>query len=108
MKRPLKHDLILGVLTKPDLLPPGTLSSRKTWREVLERKIHCTTHGYYCVLLPDDEQRIRGVTRLQTEQKAEEFFTGTAPWNEISDRTRFGIPNFVSYISSLLVHLIEN
>ena len=96
------------MLTKPDLLPPGSLNPRKTWREVLEGITHRTKHGYYCVLLPDDEERSRGVTRLQTEQKAEEFFTGTAPWNEISDRTRFGIPNFVRYISPLLVDLIEN
>ncbi len=96
------------MLTKPDLLPPGSLNSRKIWREVLEDKIHRTKHGYYCVLLPDDEQRTRGVTKLQTEERAEEFFNGTSPWNEISDHIRFGIPNFVRYISSLLVHLIED
>ena len=96
------------MLTKPDLLPPGSLNSRKIWRGVLEGTTHRTKHGYYCVLLPDDEQRTRGVTELQMEQKAEEFFDGTAPWNEILDRNRFGIPNFVRYISSLLVQLIED
>jgi len=99
---------MLGVLTKPDLLSSGSLNSHKIWREVLEGKTHPTIHGYHCVLLPDDEQRTRGVTKLQIEQKAEEFFTGTAPWNEIPNRTRFGIPNFIRYISSLLVLRIEN
>ena len=95
------------MLTKPDLLPPGLLNSRKIWKEVLEGTKHPTKHGYYCVLLPDDAQRTHSVTKLQMEQKAEEFFDGTAPWNEIQDQTRFGIPNFVRYISSLLVDLIE-
>ena len=108
MKCPLNTISILGVLTKPDLLPPGSLNSRKIWREVLEGATHPTKHGYYCGLLPDDVQRTRGMTKLQMEQKAEEFFDGTAPWNEIQDRTRFGIPNFVRYISALLVDLIEN
>ena len=99
---------MLGVLTKPDLLSAGSLSPRKIWREVLEGETYPTIHGYHCVLLPDDDQRTRGVTKLQMEQKAEEFFAGTAPWNEISNRTKFGIPNFIKYISFLLVQRIEN
>ena len=75
---------------------------------MLEGTTHPAKHGYYCVLLPDDEQRTRGVTKLQMEHDAEEFFNGTAPWNEILDRARFGIPNFIRYISTLLVQLIED
>ncbi len=97
----------VGVLTKPDMLGEGASNARNNWKEVLEGTKHVTTHGYYCVRLPDDEQRARGVTRIEAQRVGDEFFNSTVPWNQI-DRSRFGIPNFVKYISALLVKLIED
>ena len=42
-----------------------------------------------------------------SQRNADEFFTSNSPWSEMSDRRRFGIPNFVHDISALLVQLIE-
>jgi hypothetical protein len=97
----------IGVLTKPDLLVPGSINSRRTWKEVLEGRLHLTKHGYFCVRLPDDEQRASGITKARMDEVADEFFDGTEPWNDILDRSRFGIPNLVRYTSELLIKLIE-
>lgn len=97
----------IGVLTKPDLLIPGQTNARRTWKEVLEGKLYQTKHGYYCVRLPNDEQRAGGITKSGMDDVADEFFNNTDPWNEISDRSRFGIPNLVKYTSALLIKLIQ-
>jgi hypothetical protein len=78
------------------------------WKEVIQGNAYQTKHGYYCVRLPDESERSRNITRAEFFEIADAFFNGTAPWNEITDRRRFGIPNFVSDISKLLVQLIEN
>ena len=98
----------IGVLTKPDLLIPGSTNARRTWKDVLEGKLHKTTHGYFCVRLPDDEQRTNAITKARMDEFADEFFNSTQPWNEILDRSRFGIPNLVKYTSKLLIDLIQD
>ena len=98
----------IGVLTKPDLLLPGSRNARATWKQVLEGRVHQTKHGYYCVRLPDDEQRANGITKARMDELADEFFNDTQPWNEILDRRRFGIPNLVKYTSELLIKLIQD
>lgn len=98
----------VGVLTKPDTLPAGATSARQRWRQVLDGQLHQLRHGYYCVRLPDDEERSREVTRATSQRLASEFFASNAPWNEVADRHRLGIPGFVSNISKLLVGLIEH
>ncbi|KIM37374.1 hypothetical protein M413DRAFT_448441 [Hebeloma cylindrosporum] len=97
----------IGVLTKPDTLTKGATGGREKWKAVLEGREHRTKHGYYCVRLPDDEERARKVSRLESQRIADTFFTSTPPWSEMSERRCFGIPNFVHDISALLVQLIE-
>jgi len=96
-----------GVLTKPDTLTKGATGGREKWKAVLEGREHRTKHGYYCVRLPDDDERARKVSRMKSQRIADDFFTSTPPWSEMSDRRCFGIPNFVHDISALLVQLIE-
>jgi hypothetical protein len=98
----------IGVLTKPDLLLPGSINARRTWKDVLEGKLHQTTHGYFCVRLPDDEQRANAISKARMDEFADEFFNTTQPWNEVLDRSRFGIPNLVKYTSKLLINLIQD
>ena len=96
------------MLTKPDTLLPGASGARKRWQDVIQGREHKLRHGYYCVRLPDDEERMRKVTRADALKIANEFFENNLPWNTIPDRNRFGIPNLVMDISRLLVSLIEN
>ena len=94
-------------MTKPDTLTQGATGSRMKWKRIMEGQEHPLKHGYYCVRLPDDEQRERKISPAELSRTAEEYFNGTSPWNSM-DRARFGIPNLVSDISRLLVNLIEN
>ncbi|KAF9482868.1 hypothetical protein BDN70DRAFT_379786 [Pholiota conissans] len=98
----------IGVLTKPDTLTRGATGVREKWKAVLEGRERPTRHGYYCVRLPDDDERERKITPAEAQQNAANFFDTTTPWDGMTDRSRFGIPNFVSNISALLVERIEN
>ncbi|KAJ7595066.1 P-loop containing nucleoside triphosphate hydrolase protein [Mycena floridula] len=99
----------IGVLTKPDTLTAGATGARQKWKDIILDKEpkHRLAHGYYCVRLPDDAERSRGVSKAESQRLADDFFSNTTPWSQITDRRRFGIPGFVSDISKLLVARIE-
>jgi hypothetical protein len=99
---------VLGVLTKPDTLTKGAISSRQKWKDVLQDRSHKLNLGYYCVRLPDDEERTRNISHSEMQRIATELFDTTAPWNDVEARDRFGISNLVSNLSKLLIGLIEN
>ncbi|KAJ7279968.1 P-loop containing nucleoside triphosphate hydrolase protein [Mycena rebaudengoi] len=94
-------------LTKPDTLGSGATEARQKWQEIIEGKEHQLTHGYYCVRLPDDDERLRGVSRAESESRATEYFATTQPWRDIVDRSRFGVPNLAAFLSQLLIERIE-
>ena len=102
-----QSSIFTGVLTKPDMLTKGATGGREKWKAVLEGREHPATHGYYCVRLLDDEERARKISSAEAQRNAATFFDNTAPWDKMADRSRFGIPNFVSNISALLVERIE-
>ncbi|KAJ6621042.1 P-loop containing nucleoside triphosphate hydrolase protein [Mycena sp. CBHHK59/15] len=95
------------VLTKPDTLGQGATGSRQTWTAVLEGRKYQLTHGYYCVRLPDDDERSRVISRAESERRAADYFDSTQPWKDILDRSRFGVPNLTAFLSKLLVARIE-
>jgi vacuolar protein sorting-associated protein 1 len=77
------------------------------WRDVIEGNANVLQHGYYCVRLPDEAERLKKHSRKETEELAERFFTEGSPWNEIKNRGRLGIPNLVRDVSAILVQWIE-
>ena len=101
-------DLREGVLTKPDMLDAGAIGALDNWREVLEGKKHQCQHGYYCVRLQNDKDRTRGLSSIQAKRQEDIFFSSTDPWAEMSDRNRFGVSNFVKFISTCLIKKINN
>ena len=68
---------------------------------------HQLKHGYYCVRLPDDDERARNMSRTESSNIAAEFFNSTPPWNTITSHNRFGVSNLVRDLSLILVGLIE-
>ncbi|SJL16535.1 uncharacterized protein ARMOST_20061 [Armillaria ostoyae] len=103
-------DRTIGVLTKPDMLTVGASGARQKWREIIlgQDEKHKLKHGYYCVRLPDDDERKRKISRDESQALAKVYFEKNSPWKEFLDRSRFGIPALVHDISRLLVRLIEN
>jgi hypothetical protein len=51
--------------------------------------------------------RARGLSKIEAQQEEDNFFDSTPPWDQLEDRTRFGVPNFVKYVSTLLIQLID-
>lgn len=96
------------MLTKPDTLSSGAINQRRRWVEIIEgRSEHRLRHGFYCVRLPDDEERTQHISRSESQRRAAQYFDTTSPWKDVADRRRFGIPGFVSDVSRLLMQLIE-
>lgn len=97
-------------MTKPDMLTVGASGARQKWREIIlgQDEKHKLKHGYYCVRLPDDDERKRKISRDESQALAKVYFEKNSPWKEFVDRSRFGIPALVHDISRLLVRLIEN
>lgn len=103
-----KLKTVKGILTKPDTLTPGATTSRQKWKDVLEGHEYPLTHGYYCIRLPDDDERARRTSRSEAEHIAKDYLDTTAPWSEVSDRDRFGIQSLVKNVSKLLIGFIES
>ncbi|KAF7290690.1 hypothetical protein MIND_01309300 [Mycena indigotica] len=97
----------IAVLTKPDMLTKGNLGLRKTWTNILEGRTERLTHGYYCVRLPNDDERLQHIPNVKAEERAMEFFKSTEPWSRITDRSRFGVNNLTTFLSGLLIEKIE-
>ncbi|KAI8996213.1 P-loop containing nucleoside triphosphate hydrolase protein [Trametes punicea] len=98
----------IGVLTKPDTLPPGSTKRRELWLDVLEGREHPLQHGYYCTRQPDDDQRLAGITPAEARAAETEFFRTTSPWNTATCPHRFGTSNLVKSISELLTNIISD
>lgn len=75
--------------------------------EIIQGNQHKLKRGYYCVRLPDDDERARNISRSESSKIANDFFNSTAPWNSITSLNRFGVNNLVSDLSLILVSLIE-
>jgi len=101
--KPYSSFLCAGVLTKPDTVGSGDLGKMDLWKNVLTGQAHPLRLGYYCVRMMNDEQRKNRASGTNLD----DFFTTVAPWKDIQPRSTFGIPNFVSGISKLLVEMIE-
>ncbi|KAM6493629.1 P-loop containing nucleoside triphosphate hydrolase protein [Amanita muscaria] len=97
----------IGVLTKPDVVLPSSMGQLHKWRDVLEGKTYPLEHGYYCVRLADEAERMKRPSRAESERLADGFFRTRDPWSKMSLRSRFGIPNLVRDVSTLLVLWIE-
>jgi hypothetical protein len=106
-KRCFARLLFTGILTKPDGVLSTSVGQLQKWREVLEGKTNILKHGYYCVRLPDEAERLKKLSRVESTVLAERFFKERSPYNEMKNRRRFGVPNLVRDISAILVTWIE-
>ncbi|KAG7442467.1 uncharacterized protein BT62DRAFT_954832 [Guyanagaster necrorhizus] len=97
----------IGVLTKPDMLPEGSVKNRALWLDVVEGRRFPLKHGYYCTRHPDDADRNSGMTSEETRKAEMEFFTRTEPWSLSTTPHYFGVKNLTAALSSLLIRVIQ-
>ncbi|OCH87803.1 hypothetical protein OBBRIDRAFT_827487 [Obba rivulosa] len=98
----------IGVLTKPDTLPPGSTKMRELWLDVIEGRRHPLTHGYFCTRQPDDEERVAGITAAEARQSETDFFKNNSPWSTAVYKDRFGTGNLVKSLSKHLTRIIDD
>ena len=94
-------------MTKPDMLTPGSTTSRDRWVRIMNGKEYKLKHGYYCVRLADDSERMSDLSRADMQMIAQQFFSETSPWDTFVDRSRFGVPCLVANLSRLLIEIID-
>lgn len=99
--------LVVGVLTKADTVPSGSINKQRRWADVLEGNLHSTKHGYFCTRLPDDKERLEGITPDAARKAETSFFDTKEPWATSSRRERCGTHALVNYVSDLLTQFIR-
>ncbi|KAJ8090250.1 hypothetical protein PM082_018846 [Marasmius tenuissimus] len=104
-----KHDSggvrTVVALTKPDSVGLGDTGAQRRWKKILDGEDSKLKHGYYCVRLPNDEDRKMDSQAFLT--KVEDCYNAP-PWSDVASRNVFGVQNLVSSLSKLLVDLIES
>ena len=74
--------------------------------EVLSNRDRFLKHGYYCLRLPDDDERALNLPKDQYYKLARQFFEKEAPWNALVEKHRLGVPGLVADLSKHLTVLI--
>lgn len=97
-----------GIITKPDMLPAGSIKALGLWLDVLEGRRYPLRHGYYCTRQPDDAERAEGISPSEARRREADFFATTKPWAKSTCQDRFGTPNLVNMLSKLLVRKIND
>ena len=91
--------LILGVLTKPDMVGEGDEAPLLQHLEEPERG-----YGYYVVKRPATKHL--QLTPEMAQQKEDEFFTKNIPWCQVNERRR-GVKRVADVLSTLLMQRIR-
>ncbi|KAF1925075.1 P-loop containing nucleoside triphosphate hydrolase protein [Didymella exigua CBS 183.55] len=92
----------MGVLTKPDRLPPG--ESPRGLANILDGHRFAMGHGYFIVKNLNSDEINQGLTHQDARRLEQQFFTTVAPWSTDlrSYQSRFGTVNMQQYLSSEL------
>lgn len=102
---PSRTDIPLGVLTKPDRLPPD--DPIDTWRDILEGNIFVVGHSYYVTKQPS-QSYLNKLSHEEARLQEAKFFENTEPWNTelIEFKSRFGTPRLQKILSQTLTEKI--
>ncbi|KAI5479945.1 hypothetical protein MNV49_002235 [Pseudohyphozyma bogoriensis] len=98
----------IGVLTKPDLLPPG---EEDTWLQILrnEKQKHKLLHGYFCTKQPNADALRKNPSFSESRHLEEAFFRQGIWGNLPSDiRNRLGTAKLTAALSDRLSHFIAD
>jgi hypothetical protein len=93
----------IPVLTKPDLIDPGSESDVVT----LLQESHFV-HGFYMVKNRGQASLDGGASIANGQDEEADFFVHTSPWNEIqSPQPRLGIPALRHTLATVLLHVMK-
>ncbi|KAF1850290.1 interferon-induced GTP-binding protein Mx [Cucurbitaria berberidis CBS 394.84] len=98
-------DRCIGVLTKPDRLPPG--SRHDSLRDILDQKRFALGHGYFVVKNLGQDELDAGLSHYDARLREQQFFEGE-PWATTFKHyeSRFGTLNLQRFLSEKLAEQI--
>ncbi|KAI0359461.1 hypothetical protein OH77DRAFT_1419958 [Trametes cingulata] len=96
----------IGVLTKPDRIPPGEEDS---WLRYIRNQEEALAHGWFAVKQPDSRAIASGITWGEAREREREFFTTVSPWNrlDLEHQNRLGTAKLVERLSDVLTDKIS-
>ncbi|KAH7929544.1 hypothetical protein BV22DRAFT_1102356 [Leucogyrophana mollusca] len=96
----------VGVLTKPDRIPPG---EEKSWQKFIKNDEEALFNGWYCVKQPGSQTLERGISWDEARREETEFFSSTEPWSSLAPayQKKLCTSNLTDRLSTILSELIS-
>jgi len=96
----------VGVLTKPDRIPPG---EEATWISKIQSGGEGGGIEYYSVKNPDSQDIRNGITYEQAREREADFFSTRAPWSNLEwlYQRRLGTDKLTRRLGQVLSMLIS-
>ncbi|EGO00516.1 hypothetical protein SERLA73DRAFT_71538 [Serpula lacrymans var. lacrymans S7.3] len=96
----------VGVLTKPDRIPPG---EEYRWMEFIKDERERLINGWYCVKQPDARSLKDGLTWEGARKRENDYFM-TQPWTSLSPmyQSHLRTSNLTARLSAILSELIAS
>ncbi|KAG7346683.1 dynamin central region-domain containing protein [Nitzschia inconspicua] len=94
----------IPVLTKPDLIDPG---SESDVAELLQDNAKFV-HGFYMVKNRGQASLDSGTNISKGLEEEAEFFTSTSPWSDLSCNDRLGIPSLRTTLAAVLLKVMKD
>jgi len=96
----------VGVLTKPDRIPPG---DEAAWISRIQSGGENGGIEYYSVKNPDSQDIRNGITYERAREKEAEFFSTKPPWSNLEwlYRQRLGTDRLTRRLGQVLSNLIS-
>lgn len=96
----------VGVLTKPDRIPPG---EENRWLAFIRNEEEPLENNWFCVKQPSSSELKDQVTWAQARTRENAFFNSTPPWSELEPMYQKYLRtlNLVGRLSTILSDLIS-
>ncbi|EGO00515.1 hypothetical protein SERLA73DRAFT_166837 [Serpula lacrymans var. lacrymans S7.3] len=96
----------VGVLTKPDRIPPG---EEYRWMEFIKDERERLINGWYCVKQPDSKSLREGLSWAGARKKENDYFA-TQPWTSLPPmyQSHLRTSNLTARLSTILSELIAS
>lgn len=96
----------IGVLTKPDRIPPGEAGN---WLSFIRNEKEPLTNGWYAVKQPGSREIENGITWAEAREEEDRFFSTASGWCDLDViyQKYLRTPNLVARLSEILSDLIS-
>jgi len=97
---------VIGVLTKPDRIPPG---EEDRWLRFIRNEYETLDNGWYCVKQPNSKTLAQGISWTEARAQENEYFSMNPPWSSLEStyQAYLRTVNLTERLSIILSELIS-